>query len=84
MMYLEVGQERMAFIGGEITPEMERTRKGSVKVRILGFNKRCGWVRVFIKRTNIEAKIGIRGILPYARKKEETIQIEALRQKYSK
>ncbi len=84
MMYLEEGQERFAFLGGFITPEMRKSRKGSVKVEIVDLYRKRGIAKVKVKRTGVTCNIKMTGIIPFNKKTEEALQLNALQRKYSK
>jgi hypothetical protein len=83
MMYLEKGQERMAFLGGLITPELMKTRKGSVKVEIIDLYRKRGIAKVKVKKSGNVANIAIRGIIPFKPETERQLQLVALQNKFS-
>ena len=83
MIHLEAGQERMAFLGGFITSDMMKSRKGSVKIRILDVYPTRGIAKVEIKRTGATCNISMKGIIPFNQNKENAIKLEALAKKFN-
>lgn len=84
MVKLQIGQERYAFLGGVITDEMRKSRKGAVKVKILDCSDRSKIVRAKILKNNAIVRINIRCVLPFSKKKEEAFLLNALKSKFNK
>jgi len=84
MMYLEEGQERFAFLGGFITPDMIKSRKGSVKVEIIGLYRKRGIAKVKVKKTGVTCNIKMTGIIPFNKKTEEALKLNALQKKFNR